>query len=149
MHFATGTLPTRVIAAWGDEDAISFHGAYFAKAEVILFSDAASTKIDPILEIAAGDTATFFDVVVVSSTSCLRATRHDHMNFGRMGRRWSSGSRSITPTLHVISSLSFDEETCRKRESNGILNGRRGCRSLSMAILYLPTFVRRKRGRAA
>lgn len=59
-------MPTRLIAAWGDSETISYHGARFGKAEVTMFGGQESSNIDPLLDLKSDPSVSFFDVTSVS-----------------------------------------------------------------------------------
>lgn len=61
-----GALPTRLLAAWGDEDVISYHGFDFAKGEVIVFGGMENSDPDPISDISSSPSVASFDVTSVS-----------------------------------------------------------------------------------
>lgn len=60
-----GSLATRVLAAWGDEESISYHGLNFAKAEIIFFGGTENSNPDPVLELISSPTVASFDVTAV------------------------------------------------------------------------------------
>lgn len=59
-----GALPTRLIAAWGDSEAVSYHQTNVAKGQVILFGGPENADADPLAEIKSSPL--FFDVTAVS-----------------------------------------------------------------------------------
>lgn len=60
------TVPTRLLAAWGDGETISYHESNFAKGEVILFGGVNTSIFDPLLEITSNPNVSSFDVMMVS-----------------------------------------------------------------------------------
>lgn len=65
-----GSLATRVLGAWGDEESISYHGSNFAKAEIIFFGGTENSNPDPIVELTSSPTAYSFDVTAVRAIEC-------------------------------------------------------------------------------
>lgn len=63
----TGALATRIIAAWGDQDTISYHDANFAKGQVTLYGGVENSNLDPIVELTSDPGVSFFDVRAVRS----------------------------------------------------------------------------------
>ena len=62
----SGVSPTRLIAAWGDSTAISYHGAQFGKAEVVMFEREVKPSRDPLLALKSTPGVSFFDITTVS-----------------------------------------------------------------------------------
>lgn len=67
-----GVLPTRLLAAWGDDQIISYHASNFAKAEVIMFGGVEYSNSDPLLDVISDPNVSFFDVTAVSP-ACISA----------------------------------------------------------------------------
>lgn len=61
----TGALATRILAAWGDQDTISYHDADFAKGQVILYGGMENSIFDPIVELTSDPGVLSFDVAAV------------------------------------------------------------------------------------
>lgn len=60
-----GSPPTRLIAAWGDEESVEYHGTTnFAKGEVVVFGGAEHADVEP--DVASDPEVSFFDVTTVS-----------------------------------------------------------------------------------
>eukprot|EP00752_Nemacystus_decipiens_P015392 g13725.t1 len=57
-----GVAPTRLLAAWGDSDTISYHGAHFGKAEVVMFGGQESSNMDPLVDLKSDPSVSTFDV---------------------------------------------------------------------------------------
>ncbi|CAM9653269.1 unnamed protein product, partial [Scytosiphon promiscuus] len=55
-----GVLPTRLIAAWGDTDFVSYHDTNFAKGEIVMFGEEEDADL-PLVEIKESGNATYFD----------------------------------------------------------------------------------------
>ena len=57
-----GALATRVLTAWGEQDEITYHGANFAKGQVILFGGVENSDVNPVAELTSDPGVSFFDV---------------------------------------------------------------------------------------
>ncbi|CAN0057481.1 unnamed protein product [Scytosiphon promiscuus] len=58
-----GVLPTRILAAWGDTDYVTYHDTNFAKGEAVIFGDAEDSATSvPLEEIKSSEDTTYFDV---------------------------------------------------------------------------------------
>lgn len=66
-----GVLPTRLLAAWGDDEAISYHYTNVAKGQVILFGGVENSNVDLLDEIASSPNVSVFDVTAVSKCAIL------------------------------------------------------------------------------
>eukprot|EP00903_Cladosiphon_okamuranus_P022591 g20786.t1 len=60
---ADGAMPTRLIAAWGDSETVSYHGAAWGKAEVAMFGGEETSILDPLLELKSDPGVSFFEVI--------------------------------------------------------------------------------------
>lgn len=66
-----GSDPTKVIAAWGDGDVITYHGLEnVAQAQEYLFASAAEFNTDPLAKITNNSNISYVDVVAVSEVRC-------------------------------------------------------------------------------
>ncbi|CAM9245832.1 unnamed protein product, partial [Hapterophycus canaliculatus] len=64
-----GVPPTRLIAAWGDTEFMSYHDADFAKGEVVMFASAEDADAAvPLIEIMESNDTMFFDVTTNNFT---------------------------------------------------------------------------------
>ena len=63
-----GAVPTRILTAWGDQDTVTYHGANFAKGQVIMYGAVENSNVDPIFKIASDPGVSSFDVRLVRST---------------------------------------------------------------------------------
>ena len=57
-----GAVPTRILTAWGDQDTVTYHGANFAKGQVILFGGVENSDVNPVAELTSDPGVSFFDV---------------------------------------------------------------------------------------
>ena len=71
MH-PPGIVPTRLIAAWGNQDSITYHASDVGLAQVILFGDDAEASTDPLVEIKAAEDISYFDVGAVRDCARFR-----------------------------------------------------------------------------
>lgn len=61
---------TKLIAAWGNEDTVSYHGIdNVAQGQEYLFADVGDSGVAPLAEIMSDDTVSYFDVTAVCSVS--------------------------------------------------------------------------------
>eukprot|EP00903_Cladosiphon_okamuranus_P022592 g20787.t1 len=65
---ADGAVPTRLIAAWGDSETVSYHGAAWGKAEVLMFGGEETSILDPLLELKSAPGVSFVDVIARNFT---------------------------------------------------------------------------------
>ncbi|CAM9105653.1 unnamed protein product, partial [Hapterophycus canaliculatus] len=64
-----GVSPTRLMAAWGDTELVSYHGTNFAKREVVMFgSEEDADAYIPLVEIKESDDVAYFDVTATNFT---------------------------------------------------------------------------------
>ncbi|CAM9905661.1 unnamed protein product, partial [Hapterophycus canaliculatus] len=64
-----GVLPTRLLAAWGDTEFVSYHNTNFAKGEVVLFAEAASSDAAfPLVDIKESEGVNYIDVTTKNFT---------------------------------------------------------------------------------
>lgn len=71
----TGAASTRILTAWGDQDTISYHGADFAKGQVILFGGVENSDFDPIAEVTSAPGVSYFDLRAVRQLQQQRVAR--------------------------------------------------------------------------
>eukprot|EP00752_Nemacystus_decipiens_P002626 g2458.t1 len=57
-----GTPPTRLMAAWGDSESMSYHATNFAKGVVIVFGGPENADAEPLADVVSDPDASFFDV---------------------------------------------------------------------------------------
>ena len=72
--FDTGVPTTRLLAAWGDSETISYHGAHIGKAEVVMFGGQEGSNVDPLLDLKSDPSVSFFDFTSVSHDEWLPHT---------------------------------------------------------------------------
>ncbi|CAN0202728.1 unnamed protein product, partial [Scytosiphon promiscuus] len=64
-----GVLPTRLLAAWGNTESVSYHDTNFAKGEVVMFAEAESSDADlPLVEIKESADVKYIDVTTKNFT---------------------------------------------------------------------------------
>lgn len=61
-----GAQPTRLIAAWGESEFISYHDTNLAKGEVVIFGGAENADAEPLSGVISNPEVSFFDVTAVS-----------------------------------------------------------------------------------
>eukprot|EP00903_Cladosiphon_okamuranus_P014858 g13759.t1 len=59
---APGAQSTRLIAAWGESESMSYHGTNSAKGEVIMFGGAENADAEPLADVVSNPEVSFFDV---------------------------------------------------------------------------------------
>lgn len=75
-----GALPTRLLAAWGDEVTISYHGtSNVVQGQVTLFGGSENSNADPLVGILADAAVSYFDVTEVSLSLQICVARSGYM----------------------------------------------------------------------
>ncbi len=91
-----GIPPTRLIAAWGDSESMTYHGTDVAKGEVIMFGGAENADVEPLGDVMSDPDVSFFDITAVSGT------RNRCIGAAALGRR---AQAPRFPCLCYISSV--------------------------------------------
>ncbi|CAM9395306.1 unnamed protein product [Sphacelaria rigidula] len=72
-----GTNPTRLIAAWGSQDSVSYHGSNVGQAQVILFEEDNEASTDLLVDIKAADDISYFDIAAQNYTIPAEKTEYE------------------------------------------------------------------------
>ncbi|CAM9153832.1 unnamed protein product [Sphacelaria rigidula] len=72
-----GTNPTRLIAAWGSQDSVSYHGSDVGQAQVILFAEDNEASTDQLVDVKAAEDISYFDVAAQNYTMPAEKTTYE------------------------------------------------------------------------